>query len=358
MSDIIPLKNWGLFAKKEFLLIAGPCSVETPEQLRRTLLPLSGGVVSCVRGGVWKPRTRPGAFEGLGEQALSWLKASQTYTGLPVATEVASPRHVELALAYGIDVVWIGARSTANPFTVQEIADALAGTDVPVWVKNPVNPDLSLWIGAVERLLRAGLRRIAAIHRGFSPYTRSHLRNPPLWHIPMELKNEFPTLSLICDPSHMTGKRELIAEMSQHALNLGYEGLMIETHFDPENALTDARQQLTPEALLALVKELTPRNPFPNVENCESKLFELRAQIDTLDRQLIEILKKRLSVCEQIGQLKRENNVAIYQPGRWREISVSRPRWADELGLDANWVRQILTLIHAESIRVQERLIG
>jgi chorismate mutase len=353
MNDIIAIQNWGLWPSEKFLLIGGPCSVESPEQLKRTLMPLANSTVSMVRGGIWKPRTRPGAFEGLGEEALIWLKASKSYTKLPICIEVASPKHVELALQHEVDVLWIGARSTANPFTVQEIADSLAGSSLPVMVKNPVNPELSLWIGAIERIYRSGCRKIAAIHRGFTPYSRSEFRNPPIWEIAMELKNTFPTLSLICDPSHITGKREALADMSQLALDLGYEGLMIETHFDPDNALTDARQQISPESLLHLVENLN----FRNNQNPEKELAGLRAQIDQIDQELLETLRKRLSICRQIGRYKKQNNIAIYQPSRWREISESRPNLAGQLGLDPSWVRQLFTLIHSESIEVQEQIM-
>ncbi len=353
MNDIISIQKWGLWPESKFLLIAGPCSVESPDQLRKTLLPLRDSAVAMVRGGIWKPRTRPGAFEGLGEEALIWLSHSKTYTHLPVCIEVASPKHVELALEHGVDVLWIGARSTANPFTVQEIADSLKGVGVPVMVKNPVNPDVSLWVGAIERLYYAGCRKIAAIHRGFSPYTRSEYRNPPIWEIAMEIKNLFPCLSLICDPSHITGKRENLRAMSQWALDLGYEGLMIETHYDPDNALTDARQQIKPENLLNMIDELN----FRSQANCEKDLSNLRAEIDHIDRQLIEVVCKRIEVCKKIGTYKLQHNLTIYQPKRWREISESRPLWAESLSLDPAWTRQLFTLVHTLSIEVQEKII-
>jgi chorismate mutase len=335
------------------LIIAGPCSVETPEQLDQTVGALVQQGVSTIRAGVWKPRTRPNSFEGVGVIALPWIQEVKAKYGVKFAIEVASPSHVEEALNAGIDMIWIGARSTVNPFTVQDIADSLKGVDIPVLIKNPINPDLALWIGAIERIAQAGINRIGAIHRGFSNFNDTKYRNSPTWQIPIELKSIFPDLPLICDPSHICGNRELIPHIAQKALDLSFDGLIIESHIQPEKAWSDAAQQLAPESLAELLRQLKTRKIALEDPNLLSQLEEIREQIDHVDREILELLSQRMSLVEKVGEYKKLNNVAILQMERWNSVFKTRPEWAKALNLNENFVKELFKLIHTESIRKQ-----
>jgi len=355
---IQPLESW-LNIKNEPLIISGPCSAETEEQLVSTAHLLAAtGKVSVLRAGIWKPRTRPGEFEGIGSIGLEWLKRAKAETGLPTAVEVATAKHVEEALAAGVDILWIGARSTANPFTVQEIADALRGTDIPVLIKNPVNPDISLWIGALERINQAGITKIGAIHRGFSSYEKSSFRNEPMWELAIQLKTLCPTLPIINDPSHICGNRELIPYIAQKALDLDMQGLMIESHIDPSVAWTDAKQQVTPSALEELVSKLSVRDPESSNEAFADKLNELRQQIDKIDDIMIQKLGERMAIVEKIGEYKRDNKVTILQVNRWDEILKKGSAFARALKLDLNFTEKFLELVHGESIRKQTEIMN
>jgi chorismate mutase len=336
------------------VLVAGPCGAESREQIFRTAEGLRSLPVFLFRAGVWKPRTRPDSFEGRGEEALKWLKELQQEKNLRIAVEVANAGHAELALKYGMDALWIGARSTGNPFSVQEIANALKGSDIPVLVKNPVHADLQLWIGAIERMHKTGLRRIAAVHRGFHFYGNGHYRNRPLWNLPIELKTQFPDLPLICDPSHISGKREFIPALAQEALDLGMNGLMIETHFDPAHALSDREQQLKPAELADLFGKLVMRKA---TEGTDHTLEGLRMQIDEIDEELLQFVKKRLQVVDKIGRHKKKENITIFQLERWQEILRTRGEWAEELGISRRHVEKICELLHEESIRIQNEVM-
>lgn len=356
--NIQPLSSW-IKTGKEPLLIAGPCSAETEDQLVATAHLLAAtGKVSALRAGIWKPRTRPGEFEGIGSIGLEWLKRAKEETGLPTAVEVATAKHVEEALKMGVDILWVGARSTVNPFTVQEIADALKGVDVPVMVKNPVNPDLSLWIGALERINNAGITKLAAIHRGFSSYEKSAFRNEPMWDIAIQLKTLAPELPIINDPSHITGNRSLIGYISQKALDLDMQGLMIESHIDPTVAWTDAAQQVTPAALAEIIDHLALRKP--EISNAEVKdaLSELRAKIDKIDDLLIQKAAERMQISEKIGQYKKDNGITILQVNRWDEILNKRTAYAKALKLSPEFTEKLLELLHAESIRRQTEVMN
>ncbi|TSJ39668.1 3-deoxy-7-phosphoheptulonate synthase [Mucilaginibacter corticis] len=356
--NIQPLDTW-ITATKEPLLIAGPCSAETEDQLVATAHLLKNtGRVTALRAGIWKPRTRPGEFEGIGSIGLEWLKRAKAETGLPTAVEVATAKHVEEALAAGVDILWVGARSTANPFTVQEIADALKGVDIPVMVKNPVNPDISLWIGALERINNAGITKLAAIHRGFSSYEKSAFRNEPMWDIAIHLKTLAPHLPLICDPSHISGNRDLIGYVSQKALDLDMQGLMIESHIDPSVAWTDAKQQVTPAALSELIDHLTLRKPETSNEQVNDKLSELRNNIDKIDDLLIQKIAERMKIAEQIGNYKKDNNITILQVGRWDEILTKRVNYGKALKLSPDFTEKLLELLHSESIRKQTEIMN
>lgn len=352
------VRNWLAEYGPRPLLIAGPCSAESPEQVLQTALRLKTMNISVMRAGVWKPRTRPGSFEGRGDEALTWLAEIKKTTGLTIATEVASPQHVEKACAAGIDILWIGARTTVNPFAVQEIAEALKGTDKIVWVKNPINPDMALWMGAIERIYRSGISKLAAIHRGFSAFRPSRFRNVPMWQIPLELKSLHPHLPLIADPSHIAGERELVFEVSQRALDLGYDGLMIEAHPRPDQALSDARQQLTLEALEQLIALLRIAQTTSGNALFLSQLEKLREQIDHIDRELIETLASRMRLAEKIGEYKKENNVTVFQAARWKEIMETRPEWGQQSSLSADFIRELYRIIHDESIRIQTRIFN
>lgn len=356
--NIEPLENW-LSAKNQPLLISGPCSAETEDQLLTTAHLLAAtGKVSVLRAGIWKPRTRPGEFEGIGSIGLEWLKRAKAETGLPTAVEVANAKHVEEALAAGVDILWIGARSTVNPFTVQEIADALKGHDVPVLVKNPVNPDLQLWIGAIERINKAGITKIGAIHRGFSSFEKSSFRNEPMWEMAIQLKTLCPELPIINDPSHICGNRELIPYISQKALDLDMQGLMIESHLDPSVAWTDAKQQLTPASVNELMERLTVREPESQNEAFVDKLAELRKQIDKIDDLLLQKLGERMKIVEKIGEYKRDNQVTVLQVNRWDEILKKGTAFAKALKLDEHFTEKFLELVHGESIRLQTEILN
>lgn len=351
-------KNWINTYGEHPLYIAGPCSAETFEQLRTTSLAVQQLGVRLVRAGVWKPRTRPNSFEGVGIEALRWIQDIKQETGLAFAIEVANPQHVEAALKHDIDVLWIGARSTVNPFTVQEIADALQGTSKPVLVKNPINPDLSLWLGAFERLAGRGIHKLGAIHRGFSYFGESRYRNLPTWQIPIELKRHLPDLPLLCDPSHIAGDSHMIADLSQIALDLNYDGLMIETHPDPARAWSDAKQQLTPEQLAGVFASLHKRDPASKHPEFSDKLDEIRDQIDQADRELLEALHRRMELVERIGAYKRDKNIAILDLQRWNEVYETRPRWGKKLGLKKTFVKELYRLIHQASIKKQKKIMN
>lgn len=340
------------------LVIAGPCSAETEKQVLDIAHELKDTDVTYFRSGIWKPRTRPGNFEGVGAIGLKWLERVQQETGLKTAIEVANRNHVELALQHNIDLLWIGARSTVSPFIVQEIAEALAGTDKVVLVKNPVNPDLSLWLGAVERLHKSDIKNIGVIHRGFSTYEKTKFRNIPEWQLAIELQTRFPDLPLINDPSHITGKRNMVFDVAQTALDLNFDGLMIETHCDPENAWSDAAQQVTPSTLVQIMKDLKMRKETDEESDYNSKLSNFRAQIDILDNQLIETLGKRMQVADGIGQLKKQRNVAVLQTNRWNAILGKMILEGETKGLSEEFVLRLFKAIHQESINHQEKVIN
>ncbi len=335
-------------------VIAGPCSAETEEQVMNTARDLALKGCHIFRAGVWKPRTKPGGFEGNGEKALPWMKQVKEETHMLISTEVATPEHVELALKYDMDILWIGARTTANPFAMQALADALKGVDVPVLVKNPVNPDLELWIGAMERLNQAGIKRLGAIHRGFSSFEQKIYRNAPMWQIPIELHRRIPELPIICDPSHIGGKRELIAPLCQQAMDLGFDGLIIESHCDPDKAWSDARQQVTPEVLDYILGLLIIRDEHITTESIQ----QLRKQIDTLDNQLMELLAKRMEVCREIGRYKKEHNMTVLQTGRYNEILEKRGVQGSLTGMSPEFVAKVFENIHEESVRQQIEIVN
>ncbi|MBR0501781.1 MAG: bifunctional 3-deoxy-7-phosphoheptulonate synthase/chorismate mutase type II [Paludibacteraceae bacterium] len=345
------LKKLGLTGveEKRPLVIAGPCSAETEEQVIATAKQLASNGVKVFRAGIWKPRTKPGGFEGNGIKALPWMQTVKKETGMLTATEVATAKHVEEALKYGIDLLWIGARTTADPFAVQEIADTLQGTDVPVLIKNPVNPDLELWIGALQRLNNAGIRRLGAIHRGFSTYDKKLYRNLPQWHIPIELRRRIPDLPIICDPSHISGRRDLIAPLCQQSMDLQFDGLIIESHIDPDNAWSDASQQVTPEVLNIILNNLVIRETNQTTEN----LTELRKQIDEIDINLIETLAKRMRISREIGTYKKEHEMPILQTTRYDEIINKRAQQGIELSMDGEFMKIVFEAIHSESVRQQ-----
>ena len=359
MENKKEMRNWlNEFNLTHPLVIAGPCSAETEEQVLKIAHELKDSDVSIFRAGIWKPRTRPGGFEGVGEIGLKWLKKAKEQTGLLMGTEVANAAHVKLALEYDIDVLWIGARTTVNPFAVQEIADALAGTKKIVLVKNPVNPDLSLWLGGVERLYNAGIEKLGVIHRGFSTYEKTKYRNIPEWQIAIELQNKFPDLPLIIDPSHITGDRKMILEVTQEALDLNYDGMIIETHIDPDNAWSDAAQQVTPEALKQIFIDLKVRKLDDVSDEFTHKMKKLRANIDVLDATLVELLGKRMKVADEIGQVKKEANVAVLQNTRWNEILGKMILDGEKKGLSEEFVLRLFKAIHQESISHQDKVLN
>ena len=353
MTDLLPICPKGVENKP--MIIAGPCSAETEEQVMCTARNLAQNGIKMFRAGIWKPRTKPGGFEGIGVEGLAWMKRVKEETGMYTCTEVATKAHVEAALEAGIDVLWIGARTSANPFAMQEIADALVGhEDKIVLVKNPVNPDIELWIGALQRIYNAGIRRLGAIHRGFSTYGKHLYRNLPQWHIPMELGRRIPNLPIICDPSHIGGKRELVAPISQQAIDMGFEGLIIESHCDPDSAWSDKSQQVTPDVLNYIINTLVPREKSQSTEN----LNLLRQQIDQLDNDLIEVLNKRMRVCREIGQYKKEHRMQVVQIGRYDDILKSRIKLAEEMDMSGEFMKIVLQAIHEESVRQQIEIIN
>ena len=338
---------------KRPIVIAGPCSAESREQVQNTATALAAKGVKIFRAGIWKPRTKPGGFEGVGAVGLPWLKEVKQVTGMLTATEVATPYHVFEAIKAGIDILWIGARTVANPFAMQELADALRGTDIPVLVKNPVNPDLELWIGALERIYNAGIKKLGVIHRGFSSYEKKLYRNLPLWHIPIELKRRYPNITIFCDPSHIGGKRELVAPIAQQALDLKFEGLIIESHCNPDSALSDAAQQLTPEVLDFTLNMLVIRDNAQTTENINI----LRKQIDEIDEQLLTILAKRMRISKEIGIYKKEHNMPILQSGRYNDILENRANQGQSMNLSPDFVTEIMKSIHEESVKVQMEIM-
>ena len=356
--ETTPITDWKGYKGRPFL-ISGPCSAETEEQVMETARQLAKiKQVSLFRAGIWKPRTRPNSFEGIGIPALKWLRNVKQETGLLVGTEVANEKHVYEALKYGIDMLWIGARTSVNPFTVQEIADALNGVDVMVLVKNPINPDIELWVGAIERVARAGIKRIGAIHRGFSSYEKTTYRNQPNWQLPIELRRRIPDLPIFCDPSHIAGAREYLHEISQKALDLNFDGLMLESHINPEKALSDAAQQVTPDELNELLSRLILRNPSTNDPRLLDVLGELRQQIDLFDDHLIDLIERRMQVAEKIGEYKKDNNITILQSARWDEIVRRVMIKGKSKGLSEELIDTIFKAIHQESINHQMRIMN
>ena len=358
MNNNKKLRNWlDDFDLDHPLVIAGPCSAETESQVLGIAHELKNSDVSIFRAGIWKPRTRPGNFEGVGSIGLKWLQKVKKETGLLVTTEVANANHVKIALDHDIDVLWIGARSTVSPFIVQEIADALKNTDKIVLLKNPVNPDLSLWYGGIERLYSANIKKLGVIHRGFSTYSKTKFRNNPEWQIPIELQNKFPDLPLICDPSHICGRRDIIKQTSQKALDLNFDGLMIETHNDPDNAWSDAAQQITPKTLLNLMKDLVIRKESLEERSFINELENLRIKIDDADSQILDIIGNRMKVSEEIGKIKKKQNVAILQSARWNDILEKMISDGKEKGLSEDFILKIFKAIHQESINHQEKIL-
>ncbi|ULC59262.1 bifunctional 3-deoxy-7-phosphoheptulonate synthase/chorismate mutase type II [Flaviramulus sp. BrNp1-15] len=359
MENKKEMRNWLDDLKLDHpLVIAGPCSAETEEQVLKIAHDLKDTDVNYFRAGIWKPRTRPGMFEGVGGLGLKWLQKVKEETGMKITTEVANATHVKLALEHDVDMLWIGARSTVSPFIMQEIADALEGTDKPVLVKNPVNPDLALWLGGIERIYSSGVKNIGAIHRGFSTYEKTKYRNNPEWQLAIEFQNKFPDIPLINDPSHITGKRDMIFDVSQTALDLNFDGLMIETHFDPDNAWSDAAQQVTPSSLVQIMKDLKIRKESNAEAEYMSALNNLRAQIDVVDNQIIDLLGKRMKVADGIGELKKDKNVAVLQSKRWNEILGKMVLEGESKGLSEEFVLKMFKAIHQESINHQEKILN
>lgn len=343
---------------KRPLIISGPCSAETEEQVLATSQRLAAtGKVDMLRAGIWKPRTKPGMFEGVGTKGLPWLQQAKKLTGLPVTVEVATAKQVQDALTFDVDVLWIGARTTVNPFSVQELADALRGIDVPVMIKNPVNPDMELWSGAVERVARAGIKQIGLIHRGFSTYANTEYRNAPMWHLAIEMKLKYPDLLFINDPSHICGRRDILLDTMQKAIDLDYDGLMIESHIDPDNAWSDAKQQVTPERLSEMLDALIWRKEDINSEEYHTALDKLRQQINQLDDELMQILSHRMKIAELIGSYKRENNITILQTSRWNEIIERAFVKGDKLGLSKEFITKYFDAVHMESISHQKKIM-
>ena len=356
--DIVPVSEWGFFTFPRPMVIAGPCSAESEEQVMETARGLAERGIHVFRAGIWKPRTHPGSFEGVGTPGLKWLKRVKEETGMKVCTEVASEKHVYECLKYGVDMVWMGARTSANPFLMQEIADALQDTDIPVLVKNPVNPDLDLWIGALERLNRAGVRKLGVIHRGFSTTENTPYRNAPGWQIAIELRTRYPDLPFFADPSHMGGDRKYLLELSQRAMDLGLEGLMVESHCNPSVALSDAKQQLTPPDLITLLESLLIREKDSGDKDYREGIDQLRAQIDIIDENLLYTLGSRMGVSRKIGAYKRSHNVAILQTGRWEQVLAGMKEKARKYGLSEGFVEDVFNAIHEESVRVQNEVLS
>ena len=359
MENNKDMRTWlNDFGLSHPLVIAGPCSAETEDQVLKIAHELKVTDATVFRAGIWKPRTRPGMFEGVGAIGLKWLQRVKKETGMLIATEVANAAHVKLALEHDIDILWIGARSTVSPFIVQEIADALNGTDKIVLVKNPVNPDLALWLGGIERLYSANIKKLGAIHRGFSTYEKTRYRNNPEWQLAIEFQNRFPDLPLICDPSHIAGRRDILQDICQTALDLNFDGLMVETHWDPDNAWSDAAQQITPSVLVQMMKDLKIRTETSDAVEFTNKLNTLRTQIDVIDHGIIDTLGKRMKVALSIGELKKQNNVAVLQSKRWNEILGKMILEGQEKGLSEEFILRMFKAIHQESINHQERIIN
>ncbi len=355
--NIDPLSKWIKLDHFPFV-ISGPCSAESEDQVMQTAWALTAvPQVKIFRAGIWKPRTRPGSFEGVGAEGLQWLKRVKAETGLLTAVEVASPVHIREALKNDVDILWIGARTVVNPFSLQDLAQELRGVDIPVMVKNPVNPDLDLWVGALERFNLAGIRKLAAVHRGFYFFDRTPYRNAPMWEIPIELKRRHPELPVICDPSHICGERTMLQETAQKALDLDMDGVMLESHIDPDNALTDPQQQITPEKLGQIIENLQVRKEQGSIE-FESKLEELRSEIDKIDAELLHILSRRMDVVDEIGKYKKENNITILQLKRWSNILRDRLRTGVNLGLNKDFIQNLLEIVHTESIRRQTEIFN
>ena len=359
MKNNKKMKDWlNNFNLSHPLVIAGPCSAETESQVMKIAHELNNSDVTIFRAGIWKPRTRPGMFEGVGAIGLKWLQKVKSETNLLTATEVANANHVKLATDHDVDVLWIGARSTVSPFIIQEIAEALDGTDKIVLVKNPVNPDLSLWLGGLERLYNSNIKNLGLIHRGFSTYEKTKYRNIPEWQIPIEVKNRFPDIPMICDPSHISGRRDLIFDLSQTALDLNFDGLMIESHINPDEAWSDAKQQITPKTLIKIMKDLKVRNELVEEEKYKNELYSLRTQIDIIDHSILDSLGKRMKISEEIGGLKKTKNVAVLQNKRWNEILDKMIDEGNSKGLTREFISRIYKAIHQESIIHQEKIIN
>ncbi len=354
MKDLLPYFN----KQQKGLIISGPCSAETEDQVLETANQIAAtGKVHLLRAGIWKPRTRPGSFEGVGSEGLQWLQKARQQTGLPVTIEIATAKQVEEALAHHIDVLWIGARTTVNPFSVQEIAEALKGVDIPVLIKNPVNPDLELWAGAVERISKAGIQNIGLVHRGFSTHNNAEYRNAPLWHLAIEMKRNYPQLMMLCDPSHICGRRNILLRVAQKSLNLDYDGLMIESHINPDEAWSDAKQQITPAQLDEMLAQLVWRNPDTAIVSEHQTLEDLRSKIDVLDDELIELLAKRMKVADEIGLYKKKNNITILQQKRWNDIMERIDSKSSELNLSEAFIKKYLEAVHIESINHQNNVM-
>ena len=344
---------------KRPLIISGPCSAETEEQVLSTATRLAAtGKVDMLRAGIWKPRTKPGLFEGIGTKALEWLREAKRQTGFPTTVEVATAKHVQEALEYGVDVLWIGARTTVNPFSVQEVADALRGVDIPVLIKNPINPDLELWSGAIERLQKSGLENIGMIHRGFSSYGNTDYRNAPMWHLPIEMKRRYPGMLLICDPSHICGNRTLLQQVAQKSIDLDFGGLMLESHIDPDNAWSDAKQQVTPERLNEIFDSLIWRMENTSQQEFINALTHLREQINQVDDELLLLIGQRMKLADKIGEYKRDNNITILQTNRWNEILERAYSKGEKLGLSKEFIVRYFDAVHLESINHQNKVMN
>jgi chorismate mutase len=345
--------------QKRPLIISGPCSAETEEQVVQTATRLAAtGKVDILRAGIWKPRTRPGSFEGIGTKGLPWLQQAKKESGLPVAVEVATAKQVEDALHFGVDVLWIGARTTVNPFSVQDVADALKGADVPVLIKNPINPDLELWIGAVERVANAGIKNIGLIHRGFSSYGNTEYRNAPMWHLAIEMKRRNPGMLLINDPSHICGRRDILLDVAQKAIDLDFDGLIIESHIDPDNAWSDAKQQVTPERLGEMISSIVWRTEEIDSEELHAVMEKMRQQINQLDDELLQLIGQRMKVADKIGQYKKDNNITILQTNRWNAILERAYERGDKLGLSQEFITKYFDAVHMESINHQNKIMN
>jgi chorismate mutase len=354
MKDLIQQK-WA----KRPLIISGPCSAETEEQVLETATRLAKtGKVDILRAGIWKPRTKPGLFEGIGAKGLPWLAQAKKITGLPTTVEVATAKHVEDALQFDVDMLWVGARTTVNPFSVQEVADALRGVDIPVLIKNPINPDLELWSGGIERLQKAGIKQVGMIHRGFSNYGNTEYRNAPMWHLPIEMKRRFPEMILICDPSHICGRRDTLQAVAQKSIDLDFDGVMIESHIDPDNAWSDAKQQITPERLAEMLGSLIWRSESTDKQEFITALATLREQINHVDDELLLLISQRMKIADKIGEYKRENNITILQPARWNELLEKAVQKGDKLGLSKEFVEKYLDAVHLESINHQNKIMN